>query len=804
MFSAHEEIIILKSHLNEAHKIVKYKLDGPPSKVRVQTPQQKTFVLLQAAIGQYYFDDYTLRQEMSFIVENASRMLSAAEDFSVEESKHGKIALECMLMRRCLATSLWSAKDGVLNQIMGVGQKTAAKLAMHNIRTFEDLAAKSSCEIEQASGRASPFGQQLRTAASKILQRRMSLSAHIEGLDDADEDSVLVCQLVRDNENKPGTRETDREAIVKYTLVVHTDRPGGALMCRSNIIEPGCHKIVCPSKFGRIYIHLVSNLVGLDGNMFLDGNDSVKKASLTFTPVKGPDSSKKKRKKVRKSSCKKEPLSSSIMQHMVDGIEDMRVPKRNKPTASASKSIRTPSSSKSSSFSRQTQKKDTMPSDMEDRTVVTPSPSLLESSARRRDNNPAPFASNISSQRQQRETRKPAPRENVSARHFNSKRTKSNQKSWQREKKDQKAFQQRAFGSPKENPFSAFKFDPNESEKQLEQQAEITHQTDSEDFYTSIFPSSSRSLFNDTPVIHAKRRSRFLSSQYPRQKSPQPPKYKPAPFVGSARRQKSAMAHGRLRNQDLLRQKAEEQQAYSKVIQDSRIHGIGYNRTNAFSPPGRNMCPIQSRCSPYDNANHHPNRPIQYHTASSMPAQGESWGADYLTNSHGSNFIPYQNQTMDTYSTANQSFPFEQLSNPSNKYEFEDVDRIYDNMAFIQQNFQDDYHQSCDQVEERSPLGASLGNSNISGTLYDQQPIPFNIPYANPPHIHAYHNDYHHPGPIQEQSNFIGHSHIDKIKEWNLGENIDPQGMIITVEEENGRATENGGKADDDFEKAFF
>ena len=44
--------------------MIKYKLDGPPSKVRIQTPAQKTFVLLQSAIGQHYLDDYTLRQEM--------------------------------------------------------------------------------------------------------------------------------------------------------------------------------------------------------------------------------------------------------------------------------------------------------------------------------------------------------------------------------------------------------------------------------------------------------------------------------------------------------------------------------------------------------------------------------------------------------------------------------------------------------------------------------------------------------------------------------------------------------------------
>ena len=53
-----------KSLLNEAHKQIKYKLDGSLSKVRIQNPEQKSFVLLQCAIGHMYLQDYTLRQEM--------------------------------------------------------------------------------------------------------------------------------------------------------------------------------------------------------------------------------------------------------------------------------------------------------------------------------------------------------------------------------------------------------------------------------------------------------------------------------------------------------------------------------------------------------------------------------------------------------------------------------------------------------------------------------------------------------------------------------------------------------------------
>mmetsp|Transcript_28841 Transcript_28841/g.83689 ORF Transcript_28841/g.83689 Transcript_28841/m.83689 type:complete len:102 (-) Transcript_28841:1875-2180(-) len=60
-----------KKILNDAHKQIKHKLEGAPSKVRVQTPAEKAFVLLQCSIGQIYLDETTLHQEMNNIAEYA-------------------------------------------------------------------------------------------------------------------------------------------------------------------------------------------------------------------------------------------------------------------------------------------------------------------------------------------------------------------------------------------------------------------------------------------------------------------------------------------------------------------------------------------------------------------------------------------------------------------------------------------------------------------------------------------------------------------------------------------------------------
>jgi ATP-dependent DNA helicase HFM1/MER3 len=254
-----------KKALNETHKLIRYKLDGPPSKVRIQTPTEKAFVLLQAAIGQQYLEDYTLRQEMSHMSEYASRLLKATEECSIEGSLNGHVALQSLRLRRSLATSLWGPGDGVLNQLRGVGHKTTAKLRFSKILSFVDVLSSSSEEIERAAGREAPFGKELRIAVSKILKNTLQLSACVES--EEDDLKFVICSLGR-RRALPGIEnvECDESAgIVNYTLVVFTDRPGGSLVFQPNISTVGEYRLPCPPKCGKIFVHLVASMVGLDG-----------------------------------------------------------------------------------------------------------------------------------------------------------------------------------------------------------------------------------------------------------------------------------------------------------------------------------------------------------------------------------------------------------------------------------------------------------------------------------------------------------------------------------------------------------
>lgn len=165
-----------KRFLNEAHKSLKYKLDGPPSKLRVHEPE-KIFILLQVSIGQLYLAEYSLRQEMNSIVDSAFRVLSAAEEYSVTGSKHGNLAFQSLKLRRSPATGLWGEDGGVLNQLRGVGPTTTPALKRADVSSFHDVLKTTEEQVESCSA-STPFGStMLREADSKILECTLKLRA---------------------------------------------------------------------------------------------------------------------------------------------------------------------------------------------------------------------------------------------------------------------------------------------------------------------------------------------------------------------------------------------------------------------------------------------------------------------------------------------------------------------------------------------------------------------------------------------------------------------------------------------------
>jgi hypothetical protein len=239
-----------KKALNEAYKTIKYKLEGPQSKVRIQTDAEKCFVMLQAAIGQYFFSEFALRQQMSYMIDGASQVLSAVEQFATEGSRNGQVAIQSMLFRRSLYSSLWGEHDGVLNQIGGVTQEMAAKLKVSGISTFADAVSSSNEDIVKAIHVTDAFAKSLRVAASTILHRTLKLSARFieEGDDEGSKLNVTLQRRVA------GSSKETSERVVSYSLVIFTDRAGGLLHFSDKISSPAtlCLRIPAKKMFGRI------------------------------------------------------------------------------------------------------------------------------------------------------------------------------------------------------------------------------------------------------------------------------------------------------------------------------------------------------------------------------------------------------------------------------------------------------------------------------------------------------------------------------------------------------------------------
>lgn len=208
-----------KRVLNECHKsdTIRFKLDGPLSKIRIQDPSEKAFVLLQANIGQHSFENYTLRSEMTALADTAQRVLLAAQEHSVKGSKNGQVALQCLKLRRSLHLSLWNESSGVLNQIEDVGHECTKKLKFNGIISFEQAVSSSEEKIEKACGRAKPFGKQLRYLVSQLLSEKLKISAEIEYTRGSNIAAGVLCHL-QTSGSKSGI-SVKKKANVTYTLV---------------------------------------------------------------------------------------------------------------------------------------------------------------------------------------------------------------------------------------------------------------------------------------------------------------------------------------------------------------------------------------------------------------------------------------------------------------------------------------------------------------------------------------------------------------------------------------------------------
>lgn len=260
-----------KKGLNAAHKDIRHKLEGVPSKVRVKASWEKAFVLLQVHISEMTLDgnDFALRQELRSMTDFASRMLAAIEEYSIKGSKNGNIAVQSLRLRRSLAVKVWCGRNGTLKQIRGVSNALCMQLSKNKVSSFEDVVKASAQQLEHITGRNEPFGTELKAAAARILRSSLKVAAEVEMAEGSSIPSSLICRVER-KEVLGLESDERRDCNITYTLLVFTDKEGGCLIFEEGISGPCEFRIMLPPTYGKLFVRLIGSVVGIDGESLLE------------------------------------------------------------------------------------------------------------------------------------------------------------------------------------------------------------------------------------------------------------------------------------------------------------------------------------------------------------------------------------------------------------------------------------------------------------------------------------------------------------------------------------------------------
>jgi ATP-dependent DNA helicase HFM1/MER3 len=452
-----------KKSLNLCHKSenIRFKLKGPLSKVRIQKPDEKAFLLLQAYINKHDFQEYALRQEMSILADKAQRILSSAQEYSIQGSKHGQMALQCLCLRRSLQLCLWGVSNGVLNQIQDVGHKCTGQLKLHGILSFEQALECSEEALERATGRPKPFGKRLQTVVQTILRDKLTLTAEIVYTRGSSTPAGCTCHL-------QSNHQSQKIAQVTFTLLVYTDQATESILFfQEGITRAGSYRFACPSNFGKLYLHLVASVVGLDESLTLDGPQT-RVVTLSDKKKTRPLS----RRSVSLSKIRQTKIITSWEKHTTNSQQSNKKER----TASITPQQQTRSQkTTSTAFSPQPLAPNMLPlehtRDFLKRSSALP-PSIRNNKTHRKIIYPD-FTGTKPSKKYQAAAVYVSPMQHTSdTQHsmtsFSSKKG-DHSGSWNQTKKKQERFQQRAFANLKrDNPFSSFQHDPNDSESFLE------------------------------------------------------------------------------------------------------------------------------------------------------------------------------------------------------------------------------------------------------------------------------------------------------------------------------------------------
>ena len=644
------------------------------------------------------------------------------------------------------------------------------------MKTFLDIMTRSSYSLDQISGRRAPFGQEVRTAVATILQNSLTLSASI---DDGHEgcQPMIICNLQKHHvddliSDTPHSRTHSRAShsnsrVVTYTLTVHFDRPGGLLMFRKHIHCEGVHRVRCPEIFGKIEVRLVANLVGLDVESSIDGEHPITK-QLTLSPKgkliatsptpkktqkrKGSVKASAKKKKAETNQQKRAAMTKELnLVDLTNDKGDIRIAKPVNIGASIRSSLLSPLNAEQplgktsvavtpspkgpfevaapiKSRSATWKSKDASRSIKSNPYYVPVSRGSTSNSAS--DDQWKQFkagANATSTTQSQRNFNRTSPI--TTASRVTSKKVISNRSfqnkvsprvSWQEQKRNQHSIQKKAFGSPKANPFSDFKFDPNNAESQLEMlyhhatAPKSISDRDTSNTRDSIIPPS---ITAPTYLAQSNiRRSRGVAGNL-----------RTPARSGMASSIKKRRRESRVRTQDLLSLKANEQNKYAGYSSPYRQQN--QQQTPSQFQPNMPVVPNMFPNSRPDEHHHYirpprtntSRQPQSYHQSTfpplhqTRPFNPASTGYEPHMDSRLSNFQENGWQTMDD------SQPINMRGNPKGEYVVgRPEERYCQEESIIPQMYQQQMGYQYNQHHiQHHPMGQNILQNQREPMIYE-------------------------------------------------------------------------------------
>lgn len=246
-----------KKILNELMEIVRF-----PIKEKVQLPDQKSYVLLQAAVSKAEIKDFTLRIEQSEMVECAVRLLHCLSELCIER-KHGVLLESAVLFERALMVRLWENSDTTpFIQCKELSTSTIDSISVTELKLPPNVIGLNPNQISNRINCSLTEARSILYFANKFMSTKLKATLECDG------SFLIICVLPLFESAIESVNRTADESIqcrlICYDsetgeLVCHRKLPKGAMKsARFSVPWNDASKILL------LRCCIYSNLVGVD------------------------------------------------------------------------------------------------------------------------------------------------------------------------------------------------------------------------------------------------------------------------------------------------------------------------------------------------------------------------------------------------------------------------------------------------------------------------------------------------------------------------------------------------------------